>query len=125
LDVSIKYAKERIQFKVPIARHQAIQMMLADMSTSVEAARLLTYNAAHKKDKGESLSGPSSMAKLFAARTASQVASMGLQIHGGYGYSKEYPIERYFRDARITEIYEGTNEVQQMVIARELMKASS
>jgi len=125
LDVSIKYAKERIQFKVPIARHQAIQMMLADMSTSVEAARLLTYKAAHKKDKGESLSGPSAMAKLFAARTASQVASMGLQIHGGYGYSKEYPIERYFRDARVTEIYEGTNEIQQMVIARELMKTSS
>jgi len=124
LDVSIKYAKERIQFKVPIARHQAIQMMLADMGTSVEAARLLTYRAAHKKDRGEPLTGPSAMAKLFAARTASQVASMGLQIHGGYGYSKDYPIERYFRDARITEIYEGTNEIQQMVIARELIKTS-
>lgn len=125
LDVSIKYAKERIQFKVPIARHQAIQMMLADMGTSVEAARLLTYSAAYKKDKGEPLAGPSAMAKLFAARTASQVASMGLQIHGGYGYSKDYPIERYFRDARITQIYEGTNEIQQMVIARELIKPSS
>ncbi len=124
LEVSIKYAKERIQFKVPIARHQAVQMMLADMGTSVEAARLLTYMAAHKKDKGKSLSRSSAMAKLFAARTASQVTSMGLQIHGGYGYSKDYPIERYFRDARITEIYEGTNEIQQMVIARELMKAS-
>lgn len=125
LDVSIKYAKERIQFQVPIARHQAIQMMLADMGSSVEAARLLTYRAAHKKDKGEPLPEPSAMAKLFAARTASQVASMGLQIHGGYGYSKDYPIERYFRDARVTEIYEGTNEIQQMVIARELMKTSS
>jgi len=125
LDVSVKYAKERIQFKVPIVRHQAIQMMLADMCTSVEAARLLTYSAAHKKDKGEPLPGPSAMAKLFAARTASEVASTGLQIHGGYGYSKDYPIERYFRDARVTEIYEGTNEIQQMVIARELVKASS
>jgi alkylation response protein AidB-like acyl-CoA dehydrogenase len=123
LEVSIKYAQERVQFKVPIARHQAIQMMLADMGTSVEAARLLTYRAAYKKDKGESLPGPSAMAKLFAARTASQVASMGLQIHGGYGYSKDYPIERYFRDARVTEIIEGTNEIQQMVIARELIKA--
>ena len=122
LDVSIKYAKERIQFQVPIAHHQAIQIMLADMGTSVEAARLLTYRAAYTKDNGGTLSGPSAMAKLFAARTASKVASMGLQIHGGYGYSKDYPIERYFRDARVTEIYEGTNEIQQMVIARELIK---
>ncbi len=122
LDVSLKYAKERIQFKVPIARHQAIQMMLADMGTMVEAARLLTLQAAHVRDTGGDLSGPSAMAKLFAARTASQVASLGVQIHGGYGYSREYPIERYFRDARVTEIYEGTNEIQQIVIARELLK---
>ena len=122
LDVSLKYAKERIQFRVPIARHQAIQMMLADMGTLVEAARLLTLQAAHIRDQGGDLSGPSAMAKLFAARTASKVASMGVQIHGGYGYSKEYPIERYFRDARVTEIYEGTNEIQQIVIARELLK---
>lgn len=125
LDVSTKYAKERVQFRVPLARHQGIQMMLADMATLVEAARLLTYRAAHQRDKGEPLPAPSAMAKLFAARTASQVASMGLQIHGGYGYSKDYPIERYFRDARVTEIYEGTNEIQQMVIARELMKSTS
>jgi alkylation response protein AidB-like acyl-CoA dehydrogenase len=122
LDVSLKYAKERIQFRVPIARHQAIQMMLADMGTLVEAARLLTLQSAHIRDQGGELSGPSAMAKLFAARTASKVASMGVQIHGGYGYSKEYPIERYFRDARVTEIYEGTNEIQQIVIARELLK---
>jgi alkylation response protein AidB-like acyl-CoA dehydrogenase len=122
LDVSLKYAKERIQFRVPLARHQAIQMMLADMGTMVEAARLLTLQAAHIKDKGGDLSGPSAMAKLFAGRTASKVASMGVQIHGGYGYSKDYPIERYFRDARATEIYEGTNEIQQIVIARELLK---
>jgi len=122
LDVSLKYAKERIQFGVPIARHQAIQMMLADMGTMVEAARLLTLQAAHIKDQGGELSGPSAMAKLFAGRTASKVASMGVQIHGGYGYSKDYPIERYFRDARATEIYEGTNEIQKIVIARELLK---
>jgi len=122
LDVSLKYAKERIQFRVPLARHQAIQMMLADMGTMVEAARLLTLRAAHVRDQGGELSGPSAMAKLIAGRTASQVASMGVQIHGGYGYSKDYPIERYFRDARVTEIYEGTNEIQQMVIARELLK---
>jgi butyryl-CoA dehydrogenase len=122
LDASLKYAKERIQFRVPIARHQAIQMMLADMGTMVEAARLLTLQAAHIKDQGGELSGPSAMAKLFAARAASKVTSMGVQIHGGYGYSKDYPIERYFRDARATEIYEGTNEIQQIVIARELLK---
>jgi len=122
LDAALKYAKERIQFRVPIARHQAIQMMLAEMGTMVEAARLLTLQAAHIKDQGGELSGPSAMAKLFAGRTASKVASMGVQIHGGYGYSKDYPIERYFRDARATEIYEGTNEIQQIVIARELLK---
>jgi len=122
LDVSLKYAKERIQFKTPLARHQAIQMMLADMGTMVEAARLLTLQAAHIKDQGGDLSCPSAMAKLFAGRMASKVASMGVQIHGGYGYSKDYPIERYFRDARVTEIYEGTNEIQQIVIARELLK---
>jgi alkylation response protein AidB-like acyl-CoA dehydrogenase len=122
LDASLKYAKERVQFRVPIARHQAIQMMLADMGTMVEAARLLTLQAAHIKDQGGELSCPSAMAKLFAARTASEVVSMGVQIHGGYGYSRDYPIERYFRDARATEIYEGTNEIQQIVIARELLK---
>jgi alkylation response protein AidB-like acyl-CoA dehydrogenase len=122
LDVSLRYAKERIQFHVPLARHQAIQMMLADMGTMVEAARLLTLQVAYIKDQGGELAGPSAMAKLFAGRTASQVASMGVQIHGGYGYSKDYPIERYFRDARVTEIYEGTNEIQQIIIARELLK---
>jgi butyryl-CoA dehydrogenase len=124
LDVSLQYAKDRVQFRVPLARHQAIQIMLAEMGTMVEAARLLTLQAAYIKDQGGDLSGPSAMAKLFSARTASKVASMGVQIHGGYGYSKDYPIERYFRDARVTEIYEGTNEIQQIVIARELLKRS-
>lgn len=122
LDVSLKFAKERVQFSVPIARHQAIQMMLADMGTMVEAARLLTLQAAHIRDQGGDLPCSSAMAKLFASRMASKVASMGVQIHGGYGYNKDYPIERYFRDARATEIYEGTSEIQQIVIARELLK---
>jgi butyryl-CoA dehydrogenase len=122
LDVSLKYAKERVQFRVPIAKHQAIQLMLADMGTMTEAARLLTLQAADIRDRGGDVSGPSAMAKLFAARAASKVATLGVQIHGGYGYSKDYPIERYFRDARATEIYEGTNEIQQIVIARELLK---
>jgi butyryl-CoA dehydrogenase len=122
LDVSIKYAKERIQFGVPLIKHQAIQMILSDMATMVEAARLLTFRAAFLRDQGSELSYSSAMAKLFSARTASKVASLGLQIHGGYGYSKQYPIERFFRDARATEIYEGTNEIQQIVIARELLK---
>lgn len=122
LDVSLKYAKERIQFGVPLIRHQAIQMILSDMATMVEAARLLTFKAAYLRDQGAELSYSSAMAKLFSARIASKVASLGLQIHGGYGYSKQYPIERYFRDARATEIYEGTNEIQQIVIARELLK---
>jgi len=122
LDVSLKYAKERIQFNVPISRHQAIQVMLADMGTMVEAARLLTLQAAYLRDQGGDLSCSSAMAKLFASEMASKVASMGVQIHGGYGYSKDYPIERYFRDARATEIYEGTSEIQRIVIARELLK---
>lgn len=122
LDVSLKYAKERVQFGVPISKHQAIQMMLADMGTMVEAARLLTLQAAYLRDQGGDLSCSSAMAKLFASEMASKVASMGVQIHGGYGYSKDYPIERYFRDARATEIYEGTSEIQRIVIARELLK---
>ncbi len=122
LDVSLNYAKERVQFGVPLSRHQAIQVMLADMGTMVEAARLLTLQAAYLRDQGGDLSCSSAMAKLFASEMASKVATMGVQIHGGYGYSKDYPIERYFRDARATEIYEGTSEIQRIVIARELLK---
>ena len=121
-DVSIKYAKERVQFKVPIARHQGVQMKLADMSMLVEAARLLTYRAAYKKDKGEPLPGPSAMAKLFAGEAAMSITNQAIQVHGGYGYTKEYPVERFFRDAKITEIYEGTSEMQRMTISKELLK---
>ncbi len=121
LDAAVKYSKERIQFGKPICEFQAIQWMLADMGTRIEAARLLTYNAALKKQAGERFSKEAAMAKLFASETAVWVVDRSMQIHGGYGYMKEYPIERYYRDAKITEIYEGTSEVQRMVISRALL----
>lgn len=121
LDAAVKYSKERFQFGKPICEFQAIQWMLADMSTRVEAARLLTYNAALKKQAGERFSREAAMAKLFASEAAVWVVGRSMQIHGGYGYMREYPIERYYRDAKITEIYEGTSEVQRMVIARALL----
>ncbi len=121
LEEGIKYAKERIQFNVPIARHQSIQNMIADMGTQVESARLMVYRAALLKDMGRPFSKEAAMAKLMASETASRVADMAVQIHGGYGYSKSYPVERYYRDARITRIYEGTSEVHRMVIARSLL----
>jgi alkylation response protein AidB-like acyl-CoA dehydrogenase len=122
LDEAILYAKQRHQFKAPIAKHQAIQMMIADMGTMVQAARLMAFRAADLRDKGKSFSKESAMAKLFASEMASKVTDMALQIHGGYGYSKHYPVERYFRDARVTRIYEGSSEVHRMVIAREVLK---
>ena len=122
LDASAKYSKERQQFGKPICEFQAIQWMLADMATRIEAARLLTYNAALKKQSGQRYSKEASMAKLFASETAVFVVDRAMQIHGGYGYMKEYPIERYYRDAKITEIYEGTSEVQRMVIARAVLE---
>ncbi|MBF0243635.1 MAG: acyl-CoA dehydrogenase family protein [Desulfamplus sp.] len=121
LEEGIKYAKERIQFNVPIAKHQSIQNMIADMGTQVESARLMVYRAALLKDMGKPFSKEAAMAKLMASETASRVADMAVQIHGGYGYSKSYPVERYYRDARITRIYEGTSEVHRMVIARSLL----
>ncbi|MBF0390914.1 MAG: acyl-CoA dehydrogenase family protein [Desulfamplus sp.] len=121
LEEGIKYAKERIQFNVPIAKHQSIQNMIADMGTQVESARLMVYRAAILKDMGKPFSKEAAMAKLMASETASRVADMAVQIHGGYGYSKSYPVERYYRDARITRIYEGTSEVHRMVIARSLL----
>ncbi len=118
-----KYSQERRQFGQPIASFQSIQFKLADMALRIEAARLLTYSAAWKKDKlGRDAAKYISMAKLFASETANWVANEALQIHGGYGYVKEYPVERYFRDARVTEIYEGTSEAQRMVIYRNLGK---
>jgi butyryl-CoA dehydrogenase len=122
LDVSVGYAKERKSFGVPIAQHQAIQFMLADMATQVDAARLLTYRAATLKDRGVRHSMESAEAKLFASEMATKVTHKAIQIHGGYGYSTEFPVERHYRDARITEIYEGTSEIQRIVIAANLLK---
>jgi len=121
LDESISYAKQREQFGQPIAKFQAIQWMIANMATKIEAARLLVYNAAYAKDKGERISKQAAMAKLFASETAMDAVINAVQIHGGYGYTKEYTVERLFRDAKITEIYEGTSEVQRMVIASSLL----
>jgi alkylation response protein AidB-like acyl-CoA dehydrogenase len=116
------YAKERIQFGRPIAKLQAIQWMLADLTTQYEAARLLTHRAAWLKDQDESYSKEAAMAKLMAAETAMKAATQGIQILGGYGYTTDYPLERYFRDAKITEIYEGTSEVMRLVIATNVLK---
>jgi butyryl-CoA dehydrogenase len=121
LDVSIRYAEERHQFGRPISGFGAIQGFLADMGTSVEASRLLVYRASDLRDKGLEHASASAMAKLFASEAAVNVTKLGVQIHGGYGYTKAYPIERFYRDAKVCEIYEGTSEVQRMVIARGLM----
>src|SRR5262249_14803423 len=117
LDAALAYAQERQAFGHPIADFQAIQFMLADMATESEAARLLTRRAAWKQDSGGRFSMEASVAKLFASEMASRVAHKAIQIHGGNGYSREYPVERAYRDARITEIYEGTSEIQRLVIA--------
>jgi len=122
---SVSYAKERQQFNKPISRFQTIQNYLADMATNIDAARLLVHRAAAFKDKGIPFSAQASMAKLFCSETARKVTDMAVQIHGGYGYSKEYDVERYFRDAKVTQIYEGTSEVQKMVIARHILTQPS
>jgi len=122
LDESIEYSKQRQQFGRPIAKFQAIQWMIAEMATRIEAARYLVLNAAYQKDKGERFSKEAAMAKLFASETAMDCVIKAVQIHGGYGYTKEYTVERLFRDAKITEIYEGTSEVQKMVIAGSLLR---
>jgi butyryl-CoA dehydrogenase len=117
LEASLKYAAERRAFGSPIASYQAIQWKLADMAVEIDAARLLTLQAAALKDSGRPCGKESAMAKLFAAEAAMKAATEAIQIHGGYGYTKEFKVERYFRDAKITEIYEGTSEVQRIVIA--------
>jgi len=122
LEDALAYSRERKQFGQPIANFQAIQWMLADMATEIEAARLLVYRAAWLKDRKIRHSKESSMAKLYASEVAMRAGVKGIQIHGGYGYIKEYPAERHFRDAKITEIYEGTSEIQRLVIASALLK---
>jgi alkylation response protein AidB-like acyl-CoA dehydrogenase len=123
LERSLRYAKERHSFGKMIIEHQAIQMKLADMATELDAARLLTLQAAWLKDQHQRHSAQSAMAKLYASRIAVKAALEAIQIHGGYGYVQEYEVERYLRDAKITEIYEGTSEVQHIVIARDLLRA--
>jgi len=122
LDASIHYAKERKAFDRPIAELQAIQFKIAEMATNVDAARMLVYKAAALKDAGEPFGPEAAMAKLFASRISVEAALEAIQIHGGYGYVREYLVERYLRDAKITEIYEGTSEIQRIVIARSLLK---
>lgn len=122
LDAAVKYAKTRKAFGTEIANHQGIQFKLAEMATKVEAAKLLTLQAASLKDAGQKYSKEAAMAKLYASKVAVDCALEAIQIHGGYGYVREYLVERYLRDAKITEIYEGTSEIQRIVIARELLK---
>lgn len=122
LDESIRYAKERKQFGKAISSFQAIQWMIADMATGIEAASLLTLSAAWRKDQGMPFTKEASMAKLFASELANKSAYLAMQIHGGYGYLKDFKVERLYRDARATSIYEGTSEIQRIVIARELLK---
>lgn len=122
LDAAIGYAKERVQFGKPIAAQQGIGFKLAEMATSVEAARLLTYQAACLESEGLPYGKESAMSKLFAGDTAMKVTTEAVQVFGGYGYTKDYPVERYMRDAKITQIYEGTQEIQKLVISRMITK---
>ena len=122
LDASVAYTKERKQFDTPIANFQGVSFQLADMATQIEAARLLVYQSAYRASAGLSYGQESAMAKLFASETAMRVATQAVQVHGGYGYTREYPVERMMRDAKITEIYEGTSEVQRLVIGTGLIK---
>jgi butyryl-CoA dehydrogenase len=124
-EAALSYAQQRQAFGHPIADFQAIQFMLADMATEIDAARLLARRAAWKQDSGARFTMEASIAKLFASEMASRVAHKAMQIHGGYGYSREYPVERAYRDARITEIYEGTSEIQRLVIASWVLKSYS
>jgi alkylation response protein AidB-like acyl-CoA dehydrogenase len=122
LDAALKYSKERKAFEKPIAEFQAIQFKLADMATNIEAARMVTYKAAALKDADQPFGKEASMAKLLASKVAVNAALESIQIHGGYGYVREYLVERYLRDSKVTEIYEGTSEIQRIVIARSLLK---
>jgi butyryl-CoA dehydrogenase len=122
LEAAVNYAKERKQFDTPIARFQGVQFQLADMATQIEASRLLVYSSAYKASNGISYSQASAMAKLMASETAMRVTTQAVQILGGYGYTREFPVERMMRDAKITEIYEGTSEVQRLVIGTALTK---
>ena len=122
LDAAVKYAKEREQFGRPISQFQGVSGPLADMATEIHASRLMALDAASRKDRGVNFTMEASMAKLFASEMVNRVTARALQIHGGYGYTKDYPVERYYRDARVFTIYEGTSEIQRIVISRHLLK---
>ena len=121
LEQALAYAKDRVQFGVPIIKHQAIGNMLADAATWLDAATLLTLRAASLKEQGEAFGDAAAKAKLFASEKAGQIVDLALQVHGGYGYTKDFPVERAYRDVRVTRIYEGTSEIQRLVIARALL----
>jgi butyryl-CoA dehydrogenase len=122
LEEAVKYARQRHAFGKPLSAQPVIQQMLADMATELDAARLLALRAAWLKDQGQAYTREAAMAKLFASEAAGRIADQALQIHGGYGYVKEYPVERYYRDVRVTRIYEGTSEIQRLVIARAVLQ---
>ena len=122
LENAVKYSKERVQFGKPISRNQGISFMLADMATELKAAQLLTYRAAWYKDHGKPYSEAAAMAKMFASDSAMKITTNAVQVLGGYGYIRDYPVERLMRDAKITQIYEGTNEVQRMVVSGSLLR---
>jgi acyl-CoA dehydrogenase len=119
-ELAVEYAKERVTFDVPIAMHQGVNFMIADMATEIEAARLLTWQAAWMLDQGDRATLYSSFAKRFAADTAMKVTTDAVQVFGGYGYMKEYPVEKLMRDAKLFQIYEGTSQIQRLVIAKEI-----
>ncbi len=121
LDAAVSYANQRVQFGKTISQFQGLRWMIADMATQLEAARLLTFNAAAMRDRGENYSAAASMSKVFASEMANRTAYQALQIHGGYGYIQEYPVERYYRDARVFTLYEGTSEIQRTVIAKHVI----
>jgi acyl-CoA dehydrogenase len=123
LELSVDYAKQRVQFGKPIGEFQAVQTMIANMATEIYAARQMVYHAAWLRDKTKSaVVKEAAMVKLFCSEMANRVADMAVQIHGGMGYMKDYPVERFYRDIRLTRIYEGTSEIQRLVIAREFLK---
>ena len=123
LDAAVKYAKERVAFGVPLTGHQAVSFRLADMATQVDAARLLVWRAAMLKDAGKPCLKEASMAKMFASEIAEKVCSDAIQIHGGYGYTSDFPVERIYRDVRVSQIYEGANDIQRLVIGRAIVEA--